>query len=155
MHLSAAQWLVFVLALVCLVVIFNVYQANAHLARPLPVALPNSSRSQTKLTQNVAQWQAALQKQNITLSCPYLGHDYVARIDLPDRRAVTLDAWDYNSEALMARDAYVTFAKARVNARVTNPTGCMVHVFDSTGEEVARASQFGVVTSQYAPIPGS
>ncbi len=155
LHLSAAQWLVFVLALVCLVVIFNVYQANSHLSRPLPTALPDSSRSQAKLMQSVAQWQAALQKRNITLTCPYLGHDYVARIDLPNQRPVTLEAWDYNSEAIVARDAYITFAKARLKARVTNPIGCMVHVFDASGEEVARASQSGVVTSQFAPIPGS
>jgi len=155
LHLSAAQWLVFVLALVCLAVIFNVYQANTHLARPLPTALPDSSRSQIKLTQNIAAWQATLRKQNITLTCPYLGHDYVARVDLPDRRAVTLEAWDYNSEAMVAHDAYIRFAKARLNARVSNPIGCMVHVYDATGEEVARANQSGVVTSQFAPIPGS
>lgn len=147
--------LVFVLMLVCLAVVFNVYQANTHLTRRLPTPLPNSSRSQNKLTKNVAQWQAALRKQNITLTCPYLGHDYVARVDLPDRRPLTLDAWDYNSETLVARDAYINFAKARVNARVTNPIGCMVHVYDATGEEVARANQSGVVTSQFAPIPGS
>ncbi len=147
--------LVFVLALVCLVVIFNVYQANTHLTRPLPTPLPNSSRSQAKLMQDVAQWQAALQNQNITLTCPYLGHDYVARVDLPSQRAVTLDAWDFNSEARVARDAYITLAKARLDARVSNPIGCMVHVYDATGEEVARANQSGVVTSQFAPIPGT
>jgi len=154
-QVSVAQWLVFVVALVCLAVIFNVYQANSHPLRALPTALPNSSRSQAKLMQNVAIWQASLQKRNITLSCPYLGHDYVARLDLPPRRVVTLDAWDYNSEAMEARNAYINLANARSVARVSNPTGCMVHVFDSTGEEVARANQFGVVTSQFAPIPGS
>ncbi len=154
-QVSAAQGLVFVVALVCLAVIFNVYQANSHPLRALPTALPNSSRSQAKLMQNVAIWQASLHKRNITLSCPYLGHDYVARLDLPPRRVVTLDAWDYNSEAMEARNAYINLANARSVARVSNPTGCMVHVFDSTGEEVARANQFGVVTSQFAPIPGS
>jgi len=155
LHISAAQALVFVLALVCLAVIFNVYQTNTSPPRLLPTPLPNSNRAQMKLTQNIARWQAGLQKRSITLSCPYLGHDYVARVDLPARRAVTLDAWDYSSEALVARDAYISFAKARLNARVANPLGCMVHVFDSTGEEVARADQSGVVTSQFAPIPGS
>jgi len=154
-QVSAAQLLVFVLALICLAVVFNVYQANTHPTRLLPTALPNSSRTQIKLAQNVAIWQAALQKQNIALTCPYLGHDYVARVDLPVRRPVTLQAWDYPAEALVARDAYINFARARLNARTANPVGCMVHVFDSTGEEVARANQSGVVTSQFAPIPGS
>lgn len=155
MQVSAAQALVFVLALVCMAVVFNVYQVNRNPVRTLPTPLLSASRSQAALLRNIGPWRDSLQKQDITLSCPYLGHDYVARVDLPVRRVVTLDAWNYGTEAAVAHDAYAKFFAARRNARVANPQGCLVHVFDAAGEEVARADQFGVTTSQFAPLPGS
>ena len=144
------------MTLLCAVIVFKAYRDVNAPPPPPPAPAPVTSRTQQQLARNIARWQAALSAQNITLTCPYLGQDYVARIDLPDKRPITLDAWDFGSEARAAADNYFAFVRARRMARVAQPEGCIVHVFDVNGEEVARANRSGVATSQYAPIdPGS
>lgn len=152
---STAQTLIFLMTLLCVVIVFRAYQDVNAPPPPAPAPPPQTSRTQKQLMQNIARWQAGLRAQNIALSCPYLGHDYVARIDLPDKRPITLDAWDFDSEARVAAINYFAFVNARRTARVAQPEGCIVHVFDVNGEEVARANRSGVVTSQYAPIDES
>ena len=141
--------------LLCASFIYDAYEANLAPSVTAQTPVPIYNVTQKRLQKNIGTWKATLAKQDILLACPYLGHDFVARIDLPDKRSVTLDAWDFGSEAKVAHVAYTQFVQARRQARVANPESCLVHVFDSTGVEVAQASQQGVLTSQYAPLPGS
>jgi hypothetical protein len=150
--INTAQALIFLIAVGCAITIVNAYVQAHH--PPQADSLQTASDRGPQFARYAAeidQWHDTLGAQQITLTWPYQGQDFVARIDLPSKVPITLSDWDPESEAREAQKAYIGFVQARKKARVPHPDICIVHVFDSTGVEVAQASSAGVSSSANGP----
>ena len=148
-HINTAQAIIILIAVGCAGVVFNAYQ-EAHQPPPtlaLTAVTPKPDPKQARYTAQVQTWQAKMAQQQMSVTWPYLGQDNVVRVDLPGKVPITLIPWDDAGERDAAAQAYHGFTSARVKARITNPAGCIVHVFSADGVEVAQASAVGVVTS--------
>ncbi len=153
-RVNTAQVLNLLLAVLCVIIFVSQYQQAHSPALVTPDLAPPPIRDprEKQYLKEIVHWQREMDAQQIIVTCPYLGHDNVARIDLPDRVPVTLADWDGPAEEKVAQQAYDRMVHARKASRLSSSEACIVHVYDTQGEEVARASVAGVVTSQEAPI---
>ena len=83
---------------------------------------------------------AKLASVGVATTWPSNGSDDVMRVDLPS----TKTPFDDHTARSVASDIYQGFVDVRKSAHVSDPANCIVHVYDDTGKDVARADMGGV-----------
>ena len=83
---------------------------------------------------------AKLASVGVATTWPSNGSDDVMRVDMPP----TKTPFDGHAARSVASDIYQSFVAARESAHVPDPANCIVHVYDDTGKDVARADMGGV-----------
>lgn len=146
--INTAQSLIILIAIGCAGLIYNTYKKSQNVAPPIPVSSAASDPRFAGYAARIKAWQTQFAKAGLVVTWPYLGQDQVVRVDLPKQQPVTLAPWDDVSEAGAATQSYKDFVNIRKASRIGDSAGCMVHVFDSTGVEIAVASATGVAPAQ-------